>query len=116
MSFYDNIKTETVIPLLTEFGKNIELHKRTTIEISPGNVQTLWNLDTTGIGIQTEYSNMSIDGTLIKKQDKKIIVTNINQPDEGDKLKIDNVFWNIIDINELKPASSVVLYKIQVRQ
>ncbi|EDW0700492.1 hypothetical protein KV01_004983 [Salmonella enterica subsp. enterica] len=66
-------------------------------------------------GIDQQYRQSEIDGTLIKTGDKKILLTAETVPEQGDYLTDGLSRWNIITITPVKPANDVLLYSLQVR-
>ncbi|EKB5404246.1 hypothetical protein OOP60_004697 [Salmonella enterica] len=66
-------------------------------------------------GIDQQYRQSEIDGTLIKTGDKKILLTAETVPEQGDYLTDGLSQWNIITITPVKPANDVLLYSLQVR-
>ncbi|EAB9445657.1 hypothetical protein CSU32_15400 [Salmonella enterica subsp. diarizonae] len=66
-------------------------------------------------GIDQQYKQSEIDGTVIQTGDKKILLTAETSPEQGDHLTDGVNRWNIITITPVKPAREVLLYSLQVR-
>ncbi|HAD5969844.1 TPA_asm: hypothetical protein G1Q02_24095 [Salmonella enterica subsp. enterica serovar Typhimurium] len=66
-------------------------------------------------GIDQQYKQSEIDGTVIQTGDKKILLTAETAPEQGDYLTDGASRWNIITITPVKPAREVLLYSLQVR-
>lgn len=66
-------------------------------------------------GIDQQYKQSEIDGTVIQTGDKKILLTAETAPEQGDYLTDGVNRWNIITITPVKPAREVLLYSLQVR-
>ncbi|ECI3888029.1 hypothetical protein AHV09_14320 [Salmonella enterica subsp. enterica] len=66
-------------------------------------------------GIDQQYKQSEIDGTVIQTGDKKILLTAETAPEQGDHLTDGVNRWNIITITPVKPAREVLLYSLQVR-
>ncbi len=66
-------------------------------------------------GIDQQYKQSEIDGTVIQTGDKKILLTAETAPEQGDHLTDGVDRWNIITITPVKPAREVLLYSLQVR-
>lgn len=66
-------------------------------------------------GIDQQYKQSEIDGTVIQTGDKKILLTAEIAPEQGDHLTDGVNRWNIITITPVKPAREVLLYSLQVR-
>ncbi len=66
-------------------------------------------------GIDQQYKQSEIDGTVIQTGDKKILLTAETAPEQGDHLTDGVNRWNIVTITPVKPAREVLLYSLQVR-
>ncbi|AXD71550.1 hypothetical protein GNT71_09850 [Salmonella enterica] len=66
-------------------------------------------------GIDQQYKQSEVDGTLIQTDDKKILLTAETAPEQGDYLTDGLSRWDIITITPVKPANDVLLYSLQVR-
>ncbi|ECT8547624.1 hypothetical protein B0011_05920 [Salmonella enterica subsp. diarizonae serovar 48:i:z] len=66
-------------------------------------------------GIDQQYKQSDIDGTLIQTGDKKILLTAETGPEQGDYLTDGRSRWDVITITPVKPANEVLLYSLQVR-
>lgn len=70
------------------------------------------------IGVIGTYKASEVDGELIIRGDKQLLVDGDNAISlQGyDQLKDGSTTWNIVGYDEVKPADVVLLFKIQVRQ
>jgi hypothetical protein len=123
-NFYEDLKNKTVIPLLEQFGKTIEMQNKTNSVYDP--VTGKYGDDTfvkfaEGLAVQTVYSNKDIDGKLIKQGDKELIcaqTTNLSiELKADDRIIMDGVTWNVVNVGEVKPGNVRLLYKgVQLRK
>ena len=106
--------------LLASYGQSMVLARTTkgTHDFSSGtpaagSVQT-W----TGSGVELEFGNHAVDGTLIKFGDKRILLSapSVAQPKEGDTLTFSGAAWRVQDAKIVKPGTVAVLYDVQVRK
>lgn len=102
----------TAKSLINKFGKTI--YKISTIP--PINE---WEASTDGTpiavkGVMIAYKNNEIDGTLIKATDKKILT--YDEVSVGDKIKDEEVHYNVVNVDTIAPANDKLLYKVQVRK
>jgi hypothetical protein len=122
--FYTNIKENTVNPLMLQFGKNIDLQKKdsSTYDPTTGSYSSnTYSSFATGYAVQTEYKQKDIDGKLIKKGDKKLLITQTTNENlllvSGDRVVMNSETWNVIHVGEVKPGNIRVIYKdVQVRK
>jgi hypothetical protein len=118
MGFYDNLKDNVVIPKIIEFGKPITLKKINATSYNP--VTGVYDDDSftsdSGYGLQTNYNNKDIDGTNIKIGDKELLAVEIAEPSSNDKIVIDSVEYDVINVSEVKPGTVNMFYRIQIRK
>ena len=78
-----------------------------------GGLQTLtWS----GKGVYQDYSDSEIDGTTILRGDRRLIIEALNivrAPEVGDK--ISGTSEQILNVQTIRPGSTVVAYVCQVR-
>lgn len=70
-------------------------------------------------GVMTSFANRDIDGEVIRLQDRKILLAAAGLPivpNTSDKVTDGSDVWNIINVEEIRPASIPILYKIHVRK
>lgn len=66
-------------------------------------------------GVVLNYPEKQIDGTLIMRADKKVLLDAYAAPTLSDVLILDGVEHSILDIKATAPAGTVLLYTLQVR-
>ena len=72
----------------------------------------------TGYGVQPAYSARDIDGTVIKRGDMRLLIGPelAIVPEVGDTVTVDSVTWHIVNVDNLTPAGTDLLYTCQVRK
>jgi len=112
MAKYDYSKlAKTGTRLINRFGKTLQ--KRTVT-----NSGSEWNptqtvIDTPIDGVIGAYGIHEIDNTLIMSSDKKLLTTSLLELD--DKVVDNSVVYAIVSINQVQPADTTLLYKVQLR-
>ncbi|EJA5988805.1 hypothetical protein OD507_005288 [Salmonella enterica] len=104
--------------LIKKYGYSLSLVRPAKSGIDPATGDRLAGEDSllySVTGIDQQYRQSEIDGTLIKTGDKKILLTAETVPEQGDYLTDGLSRWNIITITPVKPANDVLLYSLQVR-
>ena len=116
--FYDGMAA-TALGLLAKFGTTITLERRVGKSINPvtGAVVNGLGSNVTTTGLLTPYPDNVIDGVRILKSDRKIILSNEQEPSPTDKPIIDGESWSIVYITTVKPdGATPVVYFAQVRR
>ncbi len=104
--------------LIKKYGYSLSLVRPAKSGIDPATGDRMAGEDSllySVTGIDQQYRQSEIDGTLIKTGDKKILLTAETVPEQGDYLTDGLSRWNIITITPVKPANDVLLYSLQVR-
>ena len=118
MSFYSDLALDAD-GMLSEFGLPIILTRTVEGPYDPNtssNSQTTTNQ--TGVGVLLEYADATIDGTLIQRGDRKVLLSSIGvtAPIPGDRVFFAGATFNIVPpVKAVEPAGVVVLYELQVR-
>lgn len=133
---YATLRDETVYPLIQRFGIPVTLSRIEDTAIfvksyDPVQMRFRWtNQDTgevvyeepesvskkyDGQTIITRYRNEEIDGTTIKRGDRRLLAIGIPEPKAGDVLTIDGVEYSYIFSDPIAPGGIAVAYRIQVR-
>lgn len=116
MSFYPGLKA-TALSLLTDKGQSMTLTKRPSGAYSPATGSAPITETTEAVyGAAFDYNARDIDGTLIKRGDKRVIMeASDTVPTSTDTLTIGGVVHSIIEAVPVNPGGVVVIYKVQVR-
>ena len=107
--------------LLARFGQAGSIRRTTTTggdAWNPGSGTTT----TTGYDCTVallDYKDMEIDGTRVVQGDRKAYISTSGlsiTPSNGDQLRVGSVDHAIVDIKQINPAGTVVVYMAQVRR
>lgn len=105
--------------LLTEYGAPARLTRITPGGYDPDTGTTTPDVTTTwdGTGAKFDYEQRDVDGTKVRQGDQRVYmsVVGVANPQTGDTLTIDGIVLNVVASRPLKPASTAVLYDVQVR-
>jgi len=101
----------TSVRLINRFGKTIL--KRTVVNSGDPWSPTQVNVDTSIDGVVVAYGLNEIDGTLILSTDKKLLTTSLVTT--ADKIVDSAIAYSVISVSVVEPASTTLLYKIQLR-
>lgn len=123
--FYDRMAS-TALRLIEQFGQPITLRDETPGGYDPatGNVADPVIAEQTGSGILQDYtlseragiSNQP--GTLIQQGDKKLIMaaSGLTMPTLTTKAVVGGHTWTIVNIKEINPAGTPLIYELQARR
>lgn len=104
--------------MIKKYGYTLSLVRPAGVGIDPKTGDRLADASPqifTVTGIDQQYKQSEIDGTVIQTGDKKILLTAETAPEQGDHLTDGVNRWNIVTITPVKPAREVLLYSLQVR-
>jgi len=99
------------VRLINRFGKSIS--KRTIISSGDEWNPTQIPVDSPIYGVITAYGLNEIDGSLILTTDKKLLTTSLLTI--ADKIVDTSIVYSIVSVSVVEPASTVLLYKVQLR-
>ena len=101
----------TSVRLISRFGKTVL--RRTITNSGTEWAPSQTEVDTSIDGVVTDYKFNEIDGTLILATDKKLLTTSLVTI--ADKIVDGSIVYSIISVSVIEPASTALLYKIQLR-
>lgn len=102
----------TAIRLISEFGRTVTL--RTIAKSGTSYDPILTNTDTSIKAVVTAFKASEIDGTLIMATDKKLITT--SAVTTVDKIIDGSIEYSIVAVDEVKPATTALVYKAVLRR
>lgn len=119
MSFYAGLQS-TAAGLLSDKGMAMTLHKRTpgAYDAATG-ATTVTEADYPCTGAHFDFPALLIDGTMIQRGDKKVILSAQGltvTPDVGDALTAGTTRRSVVSVKAIAPADFVVAYVLQVRK
>jgi hypothetical protein len=106
--------------LITKFGKEWTVRRLTKGTYNPAANTRSTDATTnyTAKAVRTEYKAYQIDGEVIQRGDFKLLLEAAGlaiTPATTDKMVDGSAIYQIINIKEIKPASTILYYEIQVR-
>lgn len=116
MSLYENLAA-TALRLLAKYGAPTTIQRVTIGAYNPATgtaSNSTSNLTTTGL--VRLYQNKLIDGERVKVGDKEVVLSNEQIPLLSDKIIVDSVPWSIVNIREVNPAGTPIVYFAQIRK
>lgn len=117
MTFYSDLAADAH-ELIKEFGQTMTLKRLTPGAYDPA-TGTVSNTTTTetATGVELEYTSREIDGTMVLRGDKKLILstTGIGAPKVDDTVTIGTTVYTLKNVQPLSPGGTVVIYTCQAR-
>ena len=113
MAFDYGNSVTTATRLISTYGRTMTL--RTTTETGDPWDPTQTSSDTDIIGVAVDYRSSEIDGDMVQTTDKRFLLTSTVTPTLQDKIVDNSTEYSIVNIREIKPGDTVVLYDVQVR-
>ena len=116
MSFNYANTAATALRLLQRFGASATIKRTTagTYDPSTGtSAETVTSLATTAAVF--DYKQSYIDGTLILQGDRYAILSNENEPKQGDHFTWQGEDFDVVNVKPLAPSGVKVIYEVQIR-
>ena len=103
--------------MLTKHGQAVTITRQTTGAYDPATGSaTIVETTQSGVGALFDYAAADIDGTLIKQNDKKLLLNAIaTAPLLNDKVTVNTTIYNVVNIKELNPAGTAVMFELALR-
>lgn len=107
----------TTAALLTRLGQGVTVRRQTLGAYDPATGAAAPVIQiTSGIPAAVfAYVDADIDGTLIQRGDKRVLMSPTFEPVKGDVVTIGSVEHTVISVRSNEPAGTPVLYTVQVR-
>lgn len=118
-AFYDGL-AQTALVLLQDKGMTMTLNQRTpgTYSATTGTT-TVTETTYTVTGAQFHFPANMIDGSMIQRGDRRVIVAARGmtvEPDAGDVLTIAGTRTNVVAVKAINPGGTTIAYVLQVRR
>lgn len=114
MSFYARLNA-TARRLIRQYGKDATLVR--LVESGPAHDPTVSETEFTVQAVETGYSLVNRDETLVQVGDKLgIISTEGEAPQFDDKIELDGERYNLADLQPLNPGGTVLLFEFKARK
>ena len=118
MSFYSETAADAT-GAIREFGQTVTITHLTAGAYNPA-TGAVSNTSTvqTGTAVELDYNVSEIDGVLIQRGDKKLLVavSGITVIEPNDTCTVGAVVYLIKNVKPLSPGGIVLLYEVQVRK
>lgn len=108
----------TATRLLTEHGQAITIRRTTTGTYAPS-TDTYTGSTTTTLtarGVVRDYRADQIDGTVIRRGDRVVVIDATVTPTLADEVLLDGAYWSIVSIQTASPAGTPLSHTLQVRR
>jgi hypothetical protein len=104
---------DTSSRLIAASGRSMSLRRLASSGADPWN-PTLAATDTTVTGVVTAFDAREI-GDLVQRDDKRILIDSTTEPKAQDRLVDGSIEYQIINVRQIKPGGTAVLYIVQAR-
>lgn len=118
MSIYTNMAA-TALKQINDKGRNLSLVSDAGSSYDPDTDTFTEETETSSFkGLVTVFKSSDIDGEMILRDDKRILIAaeSISKPNNGDKITDGSVTYTVVNTEEVKPGDVAVLYMVQVRR
>lgn len=117
MTFWDDMAS-TATELLAEFGAPVTIRRTTGGTYSPADDTTSGAItaDLTAIGLVRDYRASQIDGTVIRRGDRELVLDATVTPTAADTVLLDGAYWSVVNVRTINPAGTPVAHFVQVRR
>ncbi|MCF0055517.1 hypothetical protein [Dyadobacter sp. CY356] len=120
MSFYSEM-ADMAKEAIAENGRPVILRRNTEGSYNPATdtFTGTGNVDENPSALFTEYKQAEIDGTVIIRGDKKVLLADaaLTAPPEYNDIIVDGSDeYKVINIFTVKPGDTSIIYKLQVRK
>lgn len=119
MSFDYSPLQNVALSQISDKGRDVTYTQVTagTFDPTTNTVTGASETDTTIKAVITDFDESQIDGTIIQRKDKQVLITaDVVTPKLEDKITDGSVTYQIVNINQIAPGDIVMLYKLQVRR
>lgn len=116
MTFYSGL-AQTAKRLIDTKGRSVTVRSTAGQTFDPINDTMTGGVTNTPVkAVFTEFKREEIDGTLIMRGDKKVLLAGSVEPKGNDVIIDGSTKYRIVDILTVQPADTVVIYKVQARK
>lgn len=111
-----NRLADTALRLLTKYGQSVTVTNITTGAYDPNTgTQSTTTSTSTPKGLLTQHRAQDVDGTMIMRGDKKLLLDASAAIKTDDTVTVNNTVYTVVGLNEIKPAATRVLWICNVR-
>jgi len=112
----------TALSLIKEYGTAVTIafknEDRVYDPITDTATGATW-IEENGYAVLTNYKEDFIDGELIQRGDKVMLIPAsglTNRLKQGDRILENAIEWTAVNVREIAPDGTVIIYKAQVRR
>lgn len=102
-------------PIIARFGMPVMVSRPGGVDRVNGEEIVIPPTTFTIIGLREDYKPKEIDGTRVLNGDTKFLCQAVQAMKVGDVVTINNLDYRVVNTNPLSPASTVLLYQLQLR-
>jgi len=108
----------TASGLLSNNGQSLSFGRETSSSFNPvTGVDTTSSSTYTGYGAGFDYIKAEIDGEVIQRGDVRLILeATTTAPLIGDTVTYNGSVYRVMNVDEVSPGGTVVIYKLQIRK
>lgn len=104
---------ELATRLISAHGRKMDLVVRN--KTGPEDDPKITPVNTSIAGVQTKFSAMEKNGGLVERGDIKVLIDASVKPTVDMRLLDNGISHSIIDVQEVKPGATSIIYKIHAR-
>ncbi len=112
------LAAKTARDMIRKFGGPVTLLMPQDESFDPvaGSVTSGTPLERRGKGLLTGYKDNLVDGTVIQRGDRRLLLEAGMAPTRTTKIRIGSEIWKVVDVDTIAPGQVTVLYTVQVRR
>lgn len=112
------LAAKTARDMIRKFGGPVTLliPKSESFDPVAGTVISGPPLEHRGKGLLTAYKDNLVDGTLIRRGDRRLLLEAGMAPTQAAKIRIGTEVWSVVHVDVIAPGQAAVLYAVQVRR
>jgi hypothetical protein len=117
MSLYDRASS-TAKQMIGKYGRDLVLKRNIEGTFDPATYafSGTSSPEVSCKGIVTNFKINEVDGTIVLRTDKKIILDADALPEQNDKIIDGTDEYTIVNVDSLEPGNTTLLYKVQARR
>lgn len=105
--------------LIVEFGQAVTVRHRTAGAYDPATGSAAVTVtDELGSGAVFDYATKQIDGSMIQRGDKYVLLSpaGVTAPEPDDRILVGATEYGVVSVNTTSPAGTAVLHTVQIRR
>ncbi|PSL23473.1 hypothetical protein [Dyadobacter jiangsuensis] len=120
MSFYGEM-AELAKEQIEEFGRSVILRRNNQGDYDPATDSFSGgsSADVSVIALFTKFEQNEIDGTIILRDDKKVLIaaSSLASPPQHNDILVDGDYeYKVLPLDIIRPGDTPLIYKLQVRK